>query len=51
MEENWQNIAVGIILVAVVVWLVRTVFKAIVARKYAKCNTCDDATCPFSKKQ
>ena len=50
MLANWQNIAVGIILVAVVAWLVRAVVRAIVARKYTKCGTCDDATCPYRKK-
>ena len=50
MVENWQNIAVGIVLVAVIAWLVRAVVRAINARKYAKCSTCDDAACPYRKK-
>lgn len=47
---SWQNIAVGLILVAVVVWLIRALVRAFNARRYSHCSTCDDATCPYRKK-
>ena len=48
MFLDWQNIAVGVIFVVVVAWLVRAVMGAFAARKYSKCGTCDDASCPYS---
>jgi len=47
---DWQNIVVGFILVAVVVWLIRAILRAIATRRYSQCGTCDDATCPYRKK-
>ncbi|MBQ3535880.1 MAG: FeoB-associated Cys-rich membrane protein [Alistipes sp.] len=47
---DWQNIVVGFILVAVVAWLIRAILRAIATRRYSQCGTCDDATCPYRKK-
>ena len=47
---SWQNIAVGLILVAVVAWLIRALIRAFNTRRYTHCSTCDDATCPYRKK-
>lgn len=47
---SWQNIAVGLILVAVVAWLIRALIRAFNTRRYTHCGTCDDATCPYRKK-
>lgn len=51
MQWNWQNIAVGVILILVVAWLVRALIRAVATRKYTKCGSCDDATCPYREKQ
>ncbi|MBR5281859.1 MAG: hypothetical protein IKU22_03665 [Alistipes sp.] len=47
---NWQNIAVCIIFVAVVAWLIRALYRAITTRRYTRCSSCDDASCPYRKK-
>lgn len=47
---NWQNIVVYLIGAVVVVWLLRAIVCGYRARKYSKCNGCEDATCPYHNK-
>jgi hypothetical protein len=48
---NWQTIVVYFIGAAVFAWLVRAVVRGYNARKYSKCNDCEDGTCPYRNKQ
>ncbi|MBQ1253515.1 MAG: hypothetical protein IIY05_04145 [Alistipes sp.] len=51
MGTNWQNIAVGIILVMVVAWLIRALLRTFSARRYTRCGSCDDAACPYRNRE
>ena len=44
---NWQNIVVYIIGAVVFAWLLRAIVRGYRARKYSKCSSCEDSSCPY----
>lgn len=44
---DWQNIIVYLIGAAVFAWLLRAIVRGYRARKYSKCSSCEDSSCPY----
>ena len=44
---DFQQIIVYLIGAAVVAWLIRAIVRGYRARRYAKCSSCEDSSCPY----